>query len=454
MILEFLIFLAIFLSIQLLYMYFLFQRRIIKDWVEIGIIFSIIYSLYVIIGAWDRVYTGDLITIDLQTNYVATLTGAVFFDLGYLLISVNNEVVAVNFSKKLGRKKMTICNNFNYFKREELLFAIFILVLCVINKERIVEMLFNFGMGKSYVENAVRSARTVFSGPLALLSSYFINGLLSFSFYKMYKKRKLLLIYCIPVMIVGMYYLTSGGRTVLLFIAVLILVLINYYYQNIKFRYFFLLGMAGVVGMVLLGHLRAANSISGMIELLFHSDITRISNVRSSGEFYNTTGTLFSYLEGIRCGTWEYNMGESYITEILVFIPYFLFQNRPLPLPEQYMRDFHPEAPMGTGHGWFVLNDGFMSFGVLGIAIEMLLFGILLAHLYRNFVRNKDNGFAAVLYSYLCVYMLIIVRGSVLGSVKNYMLEMLPIILLFFISKKFTITVGYKKYYRCGGKNE
>lgn len=430
---EFVFYVLIFTIIQIIFLYCLSLKRKVQDWLEIGIIFEIIYSMYVLIGAWDRVWAANVNNDDLIMYYLLTSLGALFFNFGYLLVNLDNSNISVNkkilYMPKLTRVKKFLC------AKEELFLGSLVILLCIVNRDKVLSMVINFGRGKSYTTTAIRSVRTALSGPLSLFSSYFVNMTLGFCFYKMYKSKSVRWLYTIPIIIIGVYYLTSGGRTVLFFIAMLGLVFINYFQKNLKLYQFALLGILGVLGMILLGHLRAANSISGMIHILLNNDVSRLANVRSSGEFYNTTGTFFSYINAISNGRLNYDFGMSYLTEILVFVPYFLYPGRPKPLPEQFMEIFYPQAKAGTGHGWFILNDGYMSFGIFGIAVEMFLFGVILACVYKYFVKNIANSSIKILYAYLCVYMLITVRGSVLSSLKVFVLEMFPFIIAFIISK-------------------
>lgn len=426
----FIIFVIIFLGIQGGFVYCLYLKRKVQDWLEIGIIFETIYSIYALIGAWNRVWAKNISLDTLLTYCFLSMAGALFFNIGYLLVKIDNSQIKTDskviFFPKVKKVKLIAK------KKEIILFALLAL-LCVANKEMLISMVAGFGTGTSYVMTAIREERTAFSGFTSLVSSYFTNMILAFCFYKIYKHGCLKWCYIVPVAIIGTYYLTSGGRTVLFFIAMLFLLLINYYGKNLRMYQLILFGSMGIIAMILLGHLRAANSISGMIGILQNSDISSLINVRSSGEFYNTTGTLFTYIDAVSTGSFNYNFGISYLTELLIFIPYFIFPWRPKPLPEQYMEIFYPDAPAGTGHGWFILNDGYMAFGIAGVMVEMFLFGIMLAYIYKFFVKHNDKAILKILYAYLCVYMLITVRGSVLSSIKVYILEMLPLIIIFLI---------------------
>ena len=100
------------------------------------------------------------------------------------------------------------------------------------------------------------------------------------------------------------------------------------------------------------------------------------------------------------------------------------------------MLDFYPNAQAGTGHGWFILTDGYMAFGVIGVVVEMLIFGWIVGKVYRNFFSNKENPVIAFLYAYFLLYIFYSVRSSMFLTIKNYIISVFPIILLYLIFNK------------------
>ena len=95
------------------------------------------------------------------------------------------------------------------------------------------------------------------------------------------------------------------------------------------------------------------------------------------------------------------------------------------------MLDFHPEAPAGSGYGWYVLNDGYMSFGIAGIIIEMFVLGVVMAKLYYFFRKRMDSPYIAYMYCITLSFIFLLSRGSFLGAVKNCFLEISPIIFIY-----------------------
>lgn len=416
-----------------------YNKRKTKDWLELGYIFIVVYLLYTTIGAWGHILINNMVIEVILQYYIAVIIGLIFFCLGYMTIYIDNSTLIIS-NKVLYKKK-----HITSITKIEFIITFLFILFAIINFDQFVKMVTDFGSGSSYIEYSARSARTASSGPLSQVKSYFYTSILLFTFYYVYTTNKIKIIYMIPTVIIGMYGLTSGGRTILLYIAVLLAIYINYCKKMVSLKAYILFIIVGMFGMILIGHLRAVNTIENMVNLLFSSDNIRgFFKLSSSGEFYNTSDTLFTYIYAINHEVTDFNYGYSYIVEMLNYIPYFLFPNRPLPLPEQFMLNFFPSAPSGTGHGWFILNDGYMSLGVVGVAIEMFTYGMIIARLYKWYVQNHQFALPKFIYGILIVYVFLSVRSSMLSGIKTFFLDILP----YFLIYKFELKSYQKSQHR------
>lgn len=428
--LQFFIFITVMFTILIMFINRNYKQRSAQDGLEAGNIFALSYFIYTTIGAWDRLLVPyDAYSKIMYIYYFSVVIGYISFAFGYNVLSINNTKIKANEIENLSN-----------IKRERKTLVMYIIgmifmLLCFIEKDLIITMITKFGSGLSYVKYSARAERTAISGLLSALESYFIIFVLVFSFYGMFFNKKVKPLNFIPIIILGVYFLASGGRSVLLYIVLFILVFINYCYKLIPFKRVLIIFSIGMFLMIAIGHLRAANSISGMIDILTNPNNNYLFKIQSSGEFSNTAGTFLNIVEAINNHLMSFNFGYTYIVDLLVFIPVFLYPNRPLPWSEQYMKIFYPAAATGTGHGWYILNDGYMSFGILGIAIELFLFGMLLACIYKVFVRNSHSALMKCLYSVLLAYILLSIRTGVAASIKNYLIEVFPLILLYIFEK-------------------
>ena len=393
-------------------------------------VFSAAFIAYSSIGIFDRIGNEDVSLYDFFVFVVSNFVGLFFFVVGY---GKNNSVTENN---KLDLK--SLFTNGDKTKGIRItgvvVFTTFLLV-ALLNFAFVKSLVVNFGSGESYLDYSIRDERTAFGGLIQALKSYFHVLFLLWPFYRCYSKKRIGILEAIIVLLYFSWAFFSGDRTTLILIVIMFAVLINDRFKNFSMKFLIIAAIVGVLGLVMLGHLRRYSSIGEMIEMIQRYGITALIDVTGSGEFKYTTGTLFNYIVAID-SVFDYSFFGVYIVELIMFVPTFIFPNRPLPLAEQYMLDFFPSAPKGTGHGWYILTTGYMAMGILGIALEMFVFGKLVRGVYAKFFEGKISAIHAFLYSYFLLYLFYSVRSSMILSVKNYIINVLPVILIYLLLKK------------------
>lgn len=432
-ILLYIIFLLILAGVILFAYYKRYHGRKNRDYLDFFSIFSMAFFLYTSIGALDHIGSyGEKLFVPI-TVYISIVIGYIAFQRGYNgQIGKWQDKAASNIKIKFClfhsikmNKKSTVC---------ELLMIISFLFFMFMNLEQMKYMVLHFGSGVSYVATAMRAERTAFSGPLSLFRTFFTLFMLGLPAIRVCKEGRVTPIDLFLIIILGTYSIASGHRTTLLIIGFEVLAILNYKHKYISIVKLGAFGLIAMFFFIALGHLRASSDIIGMIHRI--ADVrSYMLKITSSGEFYNTVGTFYEYVEAIYRGSYSYNFGYSWVVDILIFIPFFLFPDRPLPWSEQFMKDFHPEAPAGTGHGWFILNDGYMAFGVIGLALEMYIMGFVLAKLYIFLRENMDN-YPIITYIYILLmsYVFLLTRSNFLGAIKNSFLELFPFIIIYYIT--------------------
>ena len=393
------------------------------DCMELYYIFVVAFSLYANIGLYSKATSGLYSTNEIITYCMCSIVGISAFNIGYIFCTKTNAKEYIKHSIESNFIKQNNCNNcnkWNIFKKKYdalyLVICLLLLIFLIIYRNDFISIVMNIGQAKGYVETAQRAPRTSISGPKNLAKKYSYLIVMLFVFYRCFLTKKIKLIDIFLYLVLIFYFIAGGNRTSFLQIILLTLVYINYRVKMLKSTGSFLLFFLLLFFMVALANLRAANSILGMFNVLKELGLDSFAFTKS-GEFNNTTGTLMNYIQLNVSGLMVFSLGSTYITELLLFIPTFLYPNRPLPLPEKYMLDFFPNAIPGTGHGWFILNDGYISFGLLGIAIELFLLGMLLSFMYNKFMKNICNPLISYCYAALLLTTLEIVRGSVLGGI-------------------------------------
>lgn len=403
------------------------DANVVKNHITPVLVFSIAFIVYSSLGLLERATDLKEESFDIFIFFLANLLGFVSFLIGYGLDKT--------FVKKRKLKLFTASNKRKNFSAGICIVFFLAVVFVLLNISSVVDMVRGFGTGASYTEYSIREERTAFSGLNQAFASYFHVCVLLFPFYRCYVKRKVGLIDITIVAVFASWALFSGDRTTLLAILLMAVVIINERLKNINMKFIVIAVILGLFALVLLGHLRRYNSISEMLNMLRTNDLASLLSLKGIGEFRNTTGTLFSYIKS-NDGLMDFEYFNVYIRELIIWIPAFFFVQRPLPWAEQYMLDFFPEAPVGTGHGWYILTDGYMAFGLFGIVIEMLLYGMLVKLVYKKFFEKKTDAVKAFLYSYFLLYIFYSVRSSAMITIKNYIITMLPIILIYFVFKK------------------
>ncbi len=112
---------------------------------------------------------------------------------------------------------------------------------------------------------------------------------------------------------------------------------------------------------------------------------TRGESIRDSGEesnvFYTiTTGHFavpFETLPQVMRGfgdAYAPGLGAYTLRSLALLVPAGLWEDRPLPLANWYMREFYGETVLSEGRQFFFLSEAYMNFGALGALIWALLF--------------------------------------------------------------------------------
>lgn len=405
------------------------RRNYKKNNISPYFIFTAAFFIYTLIGLIDRVNDDSVTNDEFFVFASISLVGILMFTLGY---GKDNFIISKqdNYSSttriKFSEKKISYI---------ELLILLVFIICCVVFHERLYNMIVNFGKGKAYQDYSIRDDRTAISGIESAISHYFTLIMLLLPFYRIYKYKKINIIDVFILVIIFSYALFSGNRTNIILIVLMLAVLINQRFFHLNMIYLIIGTLVFALLLSLIGHLRKYNDFYSMLNMLKTEDeLSELLLLSNSGEFRNTTGTTFTYISQ-NINNNKYDLGYVYIIDLAMYIPSFLFFSRPLPPQEQYMLDFFPLAEKGTGHGWFILTDGYRAFGVFGVIIEMYIMGKFIKFVYKKFFYESKNPLNNFLYVYFLLFVFYSVRSSFLLSIKNYVIEVFPVLLLLVIDK-------------------
>lgn len=396
------------------------------DFLEPYFVFIFGFSLYMWTGYYYQV---NIVSLDSNASFIyglCILITVLFFNIGYIFTKPNNISQLNNYGvylKPYGSRILTVI----------LLISILILFL---NLTKLKEVLWAFQIGgQSYLTYSIRPTRTIITGPLALMQKYYMNIFMFVIclFYFYFGKFNIISLMLTILLII--YGVCSGDRILLIFVIIVNLVFYNYHIRRITLFKGTSCAVISLLLLIFIAHARVYNNMSDILDFLFTRQLSDFS-LFSIGELTAGSKILSDYIIAIQHNEYMFDLGKSVVTDFIMFIPFFLFPNRPLPLAEQYMISFHPEAPAGTGMGYNILCAPYLSYGLVGVAIQALLLGFLMKKSYVIYRKNANNLFICFIYCIILTQVITLSRGSFGGALKNIFLLSLPFYIINIALKK------------------
>ena len=330
--------------------------------------------------------------------------------------------------------------SFDKEKKENFSLAITITLLAIlfniIDIEKIINILkFN---PSPYTETAYRASRSAESGPKAFFSEIGLHLIFFSLLVYGYNKKKIPFVGFGLIFIIAAYYFKGGSKGILIYAMCILLIYINYRVKQLNWIFISIVFILMMAIFSVFSHVRYVSDIGAMLEIglqLIREDAFILLPV-AFGEFTGPPGTLINIIQAIESNLNLYTYGKTWINELLVYIPYFIFPDRPLPTSELYMEIFMPNAPRGSGEGWFIISDGYWSFGQIGVFFIMFLYGLMLKFVYYYFTQNKDKSYALLVYPYIYFLLVITsVRTGFFGTMKLFLMYMIIMYAILALSK-------------------
>lgn len=124
-------------------------------------------------------------------------------------------------------------------------------------------------------------------------------------------------------------------------------------------------------------------------------------------------------------------LGETYVRGLSLFIPRFLWPNRPLDIAESFARNNMINWKPGQGLGFGPIAEGYINFGTYACFIEFFLFGLLWGTLWRVFIHITKFFNAPVhfdiIYRIIGFYIILqFLRGFIMGAFKPLLMLLIP----------------------------
>ncbi|MBN2414630.1 oligosaccharide repeat unit polymerase [bacterium] len=251
--------------------------------------------------------------------------------------------------------------------------------------------------------------------------------------------KKILRIVALASLAAFVVFCVLMGKRRIVVTTLLALVLFRHYYIKRIPRWvvtaMFLLGTWFVN---LVANLRILNIVSRRyLELVM--DVVRslnpleaLINLSVISEFQMPFGTFLTLTNRVPSRE-PFMAGESYLKAPLVMIPRSLMENRWDGLGPWFVDHFFPQYK-GTGFAFFILGEPYLNFGIVGVILFMVFFGMTMKLLAGLLKENRERPFAVLLISYAVAFMFSFIRMDIVCLRELMYTFILPVILVLVIA--------------------
>jgi oligosaccharide repeat unit polymerase len=252
--------------------------------------------------------------------------------------------------------------------------------------------------------------------------------------------------------LIALYWITSilSGWRGQLMVAILI-VGIFFHYRVRAFRWTNMF-IGAVLIYVLINGLSVVRASSNPVEM-FAALLSAIDDrgfqflaIEQSGELATSTN-LITLIHGIETGKTQYGLGSIALGQIAAFLPRAVLADRPDFGSELFVKTFYPGVfESGGGYGFFVVQDGYWDFGLLGVVFYCALFAYFIERLYRALSHRFHMDLVVFLYALLYSQLVLsLVRSGIFAAIKGALIVASPMLLLLVLSRAIRFRVGSKQ---------
>ena len=160
-----------------------------------------------------------------------------------------------------------------------------------------------------------------------------------------------------------------------------------------------------------------------------------IFGISQSGELATSTN-LIRLIQGMHLGETDYGYGINAINQLIAIIPRIIYPERPPIASELFVQTFYPGVyEMGGGYGFFILQDGYWDFGLVGVFLYSIAFGVFTEALYWRFMKLIADPFWILFYG-IIYYQLVFssIRSGNFASIKAAAIIGLPIYIVYILA--------------------
>jgi hypothetical protein len=213
----------------------------------------------------------------------------------------------------------------------------------------------------------------------------------------------------------------TGNRAMLMYLAVSVMVFVNFRIRKISLSVLVPIAIAGFVVLNIMGTLRGSDykNVEEFVEKTFTPSTSGDGQDRENfiytltiGEFVVPFETLPQVVRTIGVSEMPW-LGASFVRAPIFLIPSFIYADRPPSIARWYMEKFYGgEGGINEGRQFFFLSEGYMNFGPLGVLLLAAVWGVLWGGLQGWMVRGRERFGTVLIYALLSAFMFRCIAGD------------------------------------------
>lgn len=338
----------------------------------------------------------------------AALLGQSFFFMGYALNMPQKKIMKIASTLIPLSTYITIKTFFKYF--------VWLIVLSWVARVSLLSTGTYYHQFRSefqFKETALASALSQISG----FGIYIIAGLWLQVFIRkqsdIVTKNWLILAICFTLAEL-IWYLPAGGREPVLILGIIVLISYLFFSRKLPIKILLISSFFAILVIVFMGSYREA----------IHSNSSSASSIKFSEISYSAATAKDQTIDNWESGEWisiasrpsefrpvaaiidgvpssiPYLMGDTYLDIIWIFVPRFIYPNKPmtiLPINQWFFQDEGGSSPTT------LIGEAYLNFGWLGICLVLLIVGWV-SSLFDTFMWNRINYFSRYSFIWSTVY--------------------------------------------------
>jgi len=302
---------------------------------------------------------------------------------------------------------------------------------------------FNIFSVLTYGENALSSREVARNNKLSGIEDIFFEQVPNFFIFTttillIWKQGFIRYVWILFGLYIIVIAFMSGSRGYIL--QVILPIILFFLYRKKKYnpiKLFFVLFL-GIFISNFIEIFRSLSSIEPkyLFDLVLNNSFNIHYIIASSGEL-SVSVNLLKLIKEIDISNASYQFGLNLFDQLVTFIPNAFLPYRPLIASEKFVYLFYNDIyNIGGGYGFFILQDGYWDFGILGSMLSMFSFLVLINFSFIFLYKKFKEG--SLFYFYLFVIfvknlMIFSVRSGVIASVKALWIDFIPLCIYFIL---------------------